>query len=117
MAAISPSEYDSTLMDLHAIEREMSQRLLESRLKSDQDWKDSLQADQSKRKKLLETCAQLQDQVYKEELAQFQQELSVLQSQQEARFTRDLDILQRRIEGWVSQWLEMILTTSEEESE
>lgn len=117
MAAISPSEYDSTLMDLHAIEREMSQRLLESRLKSDQDWQDSLQADQSRRKKLLETCTQLQDQVYKEELAQFQQELSVLQSQQETRLTRDLDILQRRIEGWISQWLTLILTTSEEESE
>jgi len=116
MATISSSEFDSTLMELHALERELSQRLLEIRRQSEQDWLAAQEADAALREKLEEQQKQLQQQVLADELARFEQELSKLRDQQASALALAREKLESHQAEWVEQLLALIVSTGEEET-
>jgi hypothetical protein len=115
MATISKPELDSTLMELNAIERHLSQQLVHVRHQTEQNWQDALQADKARRAALEEQQKHLQQQVLADELARFEQELSKLRDQQASVLARAREILESHQAEWVEQLLALIVSTGEEE--
>lgn len=116
MATTSKTEPDPTLMELHAIERDLSSQLMQARHQAEEDWQKALAADATRREALEEEQATLQREVFAQEIARFEQELLVLHGEQASKRAGLGENLARKKAAWVEQLLAMILSTSEEEA-
>jgi beta-xylosidase len=117
MATTSKTEPDPTLMELHAIERDLSTKLMEARHQAEEDWQAALAADAARREALAAEVKQLQRTVLAEEVGCFEQELSALREKQVRQLARERELLAGRKAAWAEQLLALILATSTGEGE
>ena len=117
MATTSKTEPDPTLMELHAIERDLSTQLMEARHQAEEDWQAALAADAARREALAAEVKQLQRAVLAQEVGRFEQELSVLRDKHARQLARERELLVGRKAAWAEQLLALILSTSAGEGE